>query len=266
MRKERIIGVSNAIGLISIVLLIYWVFVFIASSVFGLKVFKENITESFYFSILGILALMLGALMINVMLNLTRMADHLGQNVPKAGSNRSANIKVFIFILSFPVLLALMFAGDWLTNKNKEKYLIGAANYLVEQYPDRLKQIAAYRFDTVYLRSSEQTLRFLVKNSEEFQEIAVIVPDSVENDPVFLKIDGYSMDWDKDQGQGKISMIYSCSQSEHEYLKSVFEKGFTGSRFGSRDGTYELYYPVIVEGRIFVLYFSDYQRYGKIGS
>ena len=45
MNPKKLVKISNTIGAISIVLLIYWVFVFITIEVFGLKVFKENITQ-----------------------------------------------------------------------------------------------------------------------------------------------------------------------------------------------------------------------------
>ena len=75
MNKRTWVRTSNVIGIIAIVALIYWVFTFIAIQVFGLRVFKENLTEIFSMSILGILALMSGALMLNIMFNLTRIAE-----------------------------------------------------------------------------------------------------------------------------------------------------------------------------------------------
>ena len=75
MNNKTIVRLSNIIGITSIILLVYWVFIFISITVFGLKFFRENLTETFYLSVVGILALMLGALIINVMFNLTRIAE-----------------------------------------------------------------------------------------------------------------------------------------------------------------------------------------------
>jgi hypothetical protein len=80
MNNKALVRLSNIIGIISILLLVYWVFVFISIQVFGFKVFRENLTETFYLSVLGILALMFGALIINVMFNLTRIAEKLNQD------------------------------------------------------------------------------------------------------------------------------------------------------------------------------------------
>lgn len=86
MNYKTLVKLSNIIGIISIILLVYWVFVFISMTVFGLKIFRENITETFYLSVVGVLALMLGSLIINVMFNLTRIAEKHNQDelsVPK---------------------------------------------------------------------------------------------------------------------------------------------------------------------------------------
>ena len=50
-----------------------------------------------------------------------------------------------------------------------------------------------------------------------------------------------------------------------DYLAEVFAGNIT-DRFSSSNGHYELFYPVKIEGKIIVLYLSERQRYGKIGS
>jgi len=80
MNLKTLVKLSNVVAAISIVLLIYWVFVFISVEVFGLKIFRENISQTFGMSVLGILALMGGSLMINVMFNLTRIAQKHNQD------------------------------------------------------------------------------------------------------------------------------------------------------------------------------------------
>lgn len=120
MDSKSLVKLSNSIGIISIVLLVYWVFVFISITVFGLRVFRENLTETFYWSVLGILALMFGSLMINLMFNLTRIAEKHNQddlNVSKKTSKRLG----WIILLSFPIVFGLLFVGDFLTTKRRSK-------------------------------------------------------------------------------------------------------------------------------------------------
>jgi hypothetical protein len=53
---------------------------------------------------------------------------------------------------------------------------------------------------------------------------------------------------------------------ERDYLNKVFNENFNEIRFSASDGNYQLYYPYSKDGKRIVLYFSDYQRYGKLGS
>ena len=88
--------------MLSILLLIYWVFVVIAVQVFGFKIFRENISQTFAMSILGIFALMVGSLIINVMFNLTRIAERHNIGISPTGesimiatkTDEYANVKI----------------------------------------------------------------------------------------------------------------------------------------------------------------------------
>ncbi|TLX72591.1 hypothetical protein E9993_17290 [Labilibacter sediminis] len=265
MNKDRIIKVSNAVGMVSITLLIYWVFIFISITVFELKVFKENITESFYLSIIGILSLMFGALMINIMLNLTKISDYVDKKkyTFKVKSNKLSTI---LFISSFPLIFALLYTGDKLTSNKKEKYLIDSAAYLTEQYAEKVEALSEYTFTEDYIKRTEKTLDYLSKIDDNLPNAFVIVQDTVEGTPTYLRIRDYQMDYTTKENKDKIEYIYSCSMEEKEYLNDIFTGNEIKPRFSSHDGRYELFYPVLNHDQIIVIYFSEYQRYGKIGS
>ena len=124
MTPKQLVRISNTIGIIAILLLVYWVFSFVTIEVFGLKVFKKNMTETFYLSVLGILALMAGALIINVMFNLTRIAQKHEDNEIQTKSNK----KIFLFLIAlFPIIATLLYFGDYVTKQKKEKLLIQSA-------------------------------------------------------------------------------------------------------------------------------------------
>jgi len=265
MNKDRIIKVSNAVGIISIILLIYWVFIFISITVFGLKVFKENMTESFYFSIIGILSLMFGALMINIMLNLTKISDFVDRKEPIVDLKKS-KLSSILIISSFPIIFILLYTGDKLTSRQKEKYLIESATYLTEQYSDKVEQLANYSFTDGYIKQTEKTLQYLGKIDDNLPFAFVVAQDTVENSPTFLRIRNFQKNYETKKNQDKIEYIYSCSKEEKEYLNKVFNEDFKKPRFSSHDGKYELFYPIINHKQKIVIYFSEYQRYGKVGS
>src|SRR6056297_3104176 len=139
MNPKRLVKLSNIIGIISIILLVYWVFIFMTVEVFGLKVFKENITETFYMSILGILALMFGALIINIMFNLTRIAQKHNSDTDSIGNKK--RIGVILFIISFPLIFGLLFGGDFLSSKKKEKLLIKSAESIIVDHTTKADKL-----------------------------------------------------------------------------------------------------------------------------
>jgi hypothetical protein len=179
MNNKSLVRLSNIIGIISIILLVYWVFVFISITVFGLKVFRENITETFYLSVVGILALMFGSLIINVMFNLTRIADKHNQDVLKISKGISAKTGL-LFGLSFPLIFGLLFLGDYLTSKKKENMLISSAKSIIENNEEKSDKLLNYAFDENLIIETDNILDLYSKTDKHFPYVSVIVADSIE--------------------------------------------------------------------------------------
>ncbi|MDF2437413.1 MAG: hypothetical protein K0Q95_1789 [Bacteroidota bacterium] len=265
MNNKALVKLSNVIGITSIVLLVYWVFIFISITVFGLKVFRENLTETFYLSVVGILALMVGALIINLMFNLTRIADRHNVDdiqMSKQGSKRLG----IVFGLSFPLIFGLLFGGDYLTSRKKEKMLIASAKSIVESNLEKSEKLVNYSFNEKWIMETDNTLDLFAKTDKHFPFVTVIVADSIDKSKVFLGFRTYHRNNNDSIGPVKIDFIQETTEEERKYLIGVFYDRVEEVRFSSIDGHYELFYPVIKNGKKIVLYFSEYQRYGKIGS
>lgn len=265
MNNKSLVRLSNIIGITSIILLVYWVFIFISITVFGLKVFRENLTETFYLSVVGILALMLGALIINVMFNLTRIAEKHNQDdtLEKKKSFRKMGIA---FAVSFPVIFGLLFGGDYLTSTKKERMLISSAKSIVNDNVDKSNQLVNYSFEEKWMIATNETLDLFSKTDKNFPYVTVIVTDTTNNSQVFLGLREYYGKINDTISPKKNEFIYKTSEIERKYLKNVFYNKSNATRFSASDGRYELFYPYSKGGKTIVLYFSDYQRYGKIGS
>lgn len=265
MNNKSLVRLSNIIGIISIILLVYWVFIFISITVFGLKVFRENITETFYLSVVGILALMFGSLIINVMFNLTRIAEKHNQdnlNVTK----RTSKKLVLIFGLSFPLVFGLLFGGDYLTSKKKEKMLIASAKSIVENNKEKSDKLLNYSFNESWIIETDDILDIYSKTDKHFPYVSVIVADSIDKSQIFLGFRDYYGKLNDTIQPIKKNFIQQTTKEERDYLDNVFYKNLDKVRFSASDGRYELFYPYLKDGKKIVLYFSDYQRYGKIGS
>lgn len=264
MKPKSLVKISNYIGVIAIVLLIYWVFIFISIQVFGFKVFKENMTETFYLSIFGILALMSGALMINMMFNLTRIAEKHNNDVEQ--SKKTSKKYMIALLVSFPVLFGILFAGDYFTSKKKENLLIQSAKEIIDNNAKKSEVIVNYKFDKSWLENTDKTLDIISKTDKNFPNVKVIVKDTIGDTNYFLGFRSYYKSANDTTAIKKSNYILRTTLPERTYLDKVFKRESTENRFTAHDGNYELFYPYQKNGKIVVFYFSDYQRYGKFGS
>ena len=258
----NIVGITNKIALATVVLLMYWVFVFVVSTVFGFKVFRENMSEIFLLSILGIFAILFGVIILNIMFNLTAIAERhakykLEKNISK--------VSVIAFVGSLVVIFFLLYAGDLATSRDKEKYLVAAASDLVKEQNDIINRLADYSFSREYIERASEDIKLLSKVEEKFPMITVIVRDKIDGKDFLLGFSSYS-GLDKDEEAKKADYILSTSSAERKYLHSVFDGKISSYRFSANDGRYELYYPVSTDKGDIVIHLSQYSRYGKIGS
>lgn len=288
MNIKQLVKISNIIALISIILLVYWVFIFIIAVVFGIKIFRENITEIFGFSILGILAILASSLIVNIMLNLTRIAQ---RNEDDKIIFKHGKLISVILLMIFPVLTGLLFYGDYLSSQRKKQYLLDSAQTITQTYKEPLDELIKYKFDSEFIGQITKTIRYLQNTSNGINYAMVIVPDTIDGKDAYLGFsDNYlnkqaaqdtkslatgdmvGLTTTENQQQTtiylqKIDFIYKADAAQKEYLDKVFSKNFTEPYFSASDGRYEMLYPYQINGKVIaVLYFSDYQRYGKYGS
>ena len=258
----NIVKITNKIALISVIGLMYWVFIFICSTVFGFKVFRENMTEIFLLSILGILAILSGSIILNIMFNLTEIAEtKRGIEITKQSITRP----ITIFIGSLVVIFGVLYFGDMATTKKKESYLVSSAFDLVEEQGDVISRLSNYSFTREYLENASQNIKILSKVEEKFPSITLIVRDDIQGRSFLLGF-GERIHFNDDNGPQKTNYILSTSSEERKYLNSVFDKTNQEHWFSSNNGKYEMYYPIQTENGVIVLHLSQRSRYGKIGS
>ena len=265
MNFKKLVKLSNIVALVSILLLIYWVFIFISVEVFGFKIFRENISQTFAMSILGIFALMAGSLIINIMFNLTRIAEKHNKDESLEANSNTRRLS-WAFLLSFPIIFGVLLGGDYLTSRKKEAMLIESAKSVVEKYPQKVDELLNYQFEQNWLVEMDKSLGLMRKTDKNFPNVLVIVKDSVDGSEVFLGFGNYRIRDDKTFESERREYILETTKEERDYLSRVFDNGYGEIRFSAADGNYQLYYPYIKDGKKIVLYFSDFQRYGKLGS
>lgn len=285
MNAKKLITITNMVAIFSVLILLYWVFITIISGVFDLKVFQGNITNLFFSSLGGILAILFGALVLNIMLNLTRIAEKHNADRVVDEKSVSPNAKLInrviliVFLASFPLITLLLFGGDHLSAMKKERILIDSATLIVKENGDMMAEITDYSFDWEWINNTTESLIFLSKLDRNYQGVTVIVQDRINEKNVFLEFSRNDyVTYDEaseekgirsvDKGIKKLDYVFRSDMNESLYLNGVFAvlDGEPKKRFSSNGGNYELFYPISVDGKWVVLLFRDRQVYGKIGS
>ena len=198
------------------------------------------------------------------MFNLTRIAQkHNADEFQKPIAKKL----IWSLVSIFPLIAILLFGGDHLTSKKKENLLIKSAKSVIETNESKSDKLIDYIFDEKYIIETSKTLELFSNTDKNVPNVTVIVKDTIDKSPVFLGFDKYYNGNLKDTiAPRKMDYIQQTTESERKYLKSVFENNNNEIRYSSHDGNYELFYPYKKGNKKIVLYFSDQQRYGKIGS
>lgn len=276
MNNKSIVNLTNKIALAFVIILIYWVFIFSMMAVFDFKIFRQNMTEAFALSVLGIMAVLCGAVVINIMLNLTRIAD----KTQDASSSRFSFKWLAVFLLSFPLIFVLLYLGDFASKKKKERLMIAAAETLINDHPAIIKQLRQYRFERDYLFHAQENIRLLSKTDNHFPDIHVLTRDNIQQAPVILSVGSQYVNITTDDIEErvrkdprytptplqKIDFIYSTNTEERQYLFNVLDGKDNGIRYEAYRNSYKLYYPIQSKEGNMVILLSDYMSYGKLGS
>ena len=266
MNHDFLIKNTNRIAVYATVALIYWVFVFLIVTVFDLKIFREKMTDMFFLSLLGIFAILGGAIVLNVMSNLSKIsaAVSAGQE-GVAETAKPMKLRMALIALTFPLIAVVLMAGNYQSVQRKKDMLVNSAQKLVAENQPALELLSNYKFSLDYINKSAGKLEVIRKIDKNFPEVMVIVPDMIDDKKLFLAFNG-NRHYVENEKLEKLSYIFSATKDERAYLDKVFAGDEEGIRFNADKGSYQLYFPVSVAGRKIVLYFSDYQRYGKYGS
>jgi len=257
MNNKSLVKLSNIIGIVSIILLIYWVFIFISVTVFELKIFRGDLEDIFFSILLGISTLIVGALLVNIMFNLTRIAEK--HNNDGASISKKVSKKwVIAFILSFPLIFGLLYGGDYLRIKKEEKSFIASTQSVVETYGMKFDNIVNYSFGEEWILDVANTLGFFYNIDVYCSNMTVIVPDIVEDMPVFLEFERYYPSTCSDTvSPMKKDYILKTTKAERDYLNGVFFHKKEAIRYDKTRYQQELFYPYSKNGKIIVIYFSD---------
>lgn len=264
MNPRKIVKLSNYIGLVAIFCLVYWVFIFMSMTILDLKIFQEQVTEAFFLSIFSIIVVMIATLMINIMFNLTRIAEK--HNTDQQYANTRSKLWVGLLIISFPVLFGALILGHNLSMSKRQQLLISSAHSVLKNYSQSIQSISAYHFDPDWIKTTKESLTVLSKTDSEFPRISVIVKDQLDNgSTVYLSFDDnrYSSRDENDNAPTKIDFLLATTQQQREYLDRAFKDPHVEVYYERNRNDYKLFVPYQHEGNTVVFSFGDYYPYGS---
>jgi hypothetical protein len=261
MNPKKMVKLSNMIGFISILALIYWIIIFITMEVFDLRVFKEHTTSAFHFSIMGILALMFGALIINVMFNLSRIAERNKEEEQQPSKNKKG---IIIFLASFPVIICFLFLGNFISAKKVENDLKKSADEMIKTYSHEINEFSNYSFTKEWINHTANTIEIIEKTDRNFDYVYLILQDVINGKNMYLSFSDRTVNMDEKTVLNKIDYISRSALKEREYFNKVFKENYNEKYFVSNGGTYILFVPLRENGNTVILMFSNRQHYGNL--
>ncbi|WP_137935851.1 hypothetical protein [Chitinivorax sp. B] len=267
MNHDFLIRTTNRLAIYSIFVLLYWVFVFMLITIFDLKIFRERTTESFFISLLGIFAMLGGAVVLNVMSNLSKISAAIADKPGQAPVIQVGSRRQWLWVaLSFPILAAALLGGDALSAQHKKNLLIHAAEKLIEENRNELATLAHYEFTQAYIDKADDVLGTIQRIDSNLPQVTLIMPDEIAGKRVFLSFGDKSYASESNKKPEKKRFIEPRTKDERDYLMAVFNHQYDGVRFEAERGNYRLYFPTTIANKRVVMYFTDYQQYGKLGS
>lgn len=259
MNEKSLISFTNKIAIAFVILLIYWVSVFIAVSVFDLKVFRENMTAMFGLSIMGIIAVLSGCAVINIMLNLSIIAKSKEKEIV---SQRKSSLRAAItFLLPLVFLIGVLFLGDKLSSNKKERIFKNTAESILNENKVRIEKLVYSKIDSSYISESKEIIKVLEKSDELIPQVSIIFKDSISGQKVYVEINSRIDGDDK-----KSDLVFQTNTELRKYLTSVFDQGKTDPFFKRKESRFKYYYPITLKNKTAILMFNEYSRYGKFGS
>ena len=250
MNNKFWIKLSNIIGIVAIILLIYWIFFFAVIEIFGLKVLQKYIqTDTFTLSIMGILAIILGSLMINIMFNLTRIAEKSNGETSRK-SIKNPKKWMIAFILSFPFIFALLYGGNYLRSEKNKNTLFASVKSVVENNGSASDSLVNYSFTKEWMNKAMNILDIYSKIDRRFGIATIIVADTIDNIHVFLEFD---VNNSVDTILPKKNYILETTSVERDYLNDIFANKKEYVKYGYHYYGYKLFYPYSKNGKTIVL-------------
>ncbi|MCX5777288.1 MAG: hypothetical protein NTX32_06665 [Candidatus Firestonebacteria bacterium] len=255
--KLNIVNVTNWIMLVTFVLIMLWMYVFVVNMTFNFTVLAEKTSTLFHTSIVAAIAMILGAAIINISTNISIIADS------KAVQEEAAPVKSrkAVFLWTVAVIIAVpvfLFFSDKMSKIIHERKIVKEVEDVMARYNKTVLFVTENAEKKEKFKEVSEGVTFLASQNKELDSVSLIVMKIFQGQNSYV----YINEW-KNRRDNAPEYL-KCDEKTRKYLDSVFLKNNTTKYYDKENS--RLYCPVASAGRISVLYFQKYMRYGKIGS
>lgn len=283
-----LVKLSNKLALFLLIFLAILLISGAISSLFELKVFRQKIGELIGYFIAGGFLALLAVLIINIMGNLTLIAQNqilrtqheLGilntqlspEQLNLLGLNGTSKKRVIttlsLLFCCITSIIVFLFWGDYNSSQIKENNFKNSAEAIISEDPMLNNLLSQYTFQKEYLARLGNKLQIISNQFELVSNIKMIVLDQIDDEIVLLGFDKDNLDnaGDISNELNKINFLFNTSKNEREYLLDTLKNHKDKPLFLKEKNSYYYYVPIQTNNGTIVIRFSDYLRYGKFGS
>lgn len=261
--KKRLSNLSIWIMLISIILSVFWYFIYTTLETFNLRVFAEKTATFFYIFIFVVIILNILLAIFNISINISLIADSKYPEEQKISVKQRKKIIIVIGSI-FIFLTLLLFAGNFLTKNIEKNRLISEAKDIVKRYDETINSISINLSKDSTIKNIPELIKFLDSQKYDYPSITLIRQIKINNEITYVFIDKDNKIADEDINFN--SQYYKSDKKELNYFDSIFSGKSNEILYLEHTDNY-VYIPINKNGIIFILRFDKIKEsHGFIGS
>ncbi len=263
--KLKITKITTLVMITTILGILVWFIGYLITSTFDLNVFDNKASDLLFATFGGAFILVSCSAILNVSLNISIIAEK--NLVLDESESTSINFKKILLITLAAIIIVtlFLFGGDFLSRRQIKQKFISEGDGIVSHYSETIKKIEESLLSNEDIISIPGDLQFLSKIKSEFPSVIIITSDTYNSELTFLKITQWTSEEDLLLPYYNGS-FYSTSNNDFDYLYNVFSNNQFDTYLWYEDNDYNYYIPFENGEKPFVLLFSKYENYGKIGS
>jgi hypothetical protein len=264
--KTKLAGITIWVIVVTISIIVLFFFGFLITNTFDLQVFANQTTDFIWILFAASMVVVICGAFLNISLNIGIIADSKLETSEGITGRSTLNRKILLIVVLIMVVVGgFLFLGDFLTRQGEKNNLIAESEEILSKYDKSVSDITASFLDTTLLVKVPEILKFLESQKQEFPSIILITSEFYKGQTTYLEISS-STEKENLKKEFYNYSFYPCNKNDCDFLRDVFKGTKKDYYYWSEKNNYRLYYPIINGPKKYILLFSKYERYGKIGS